>query len=336
MTHTLSYFRYRLKSSLRGLIFLSVIAMVFCFVVSYNEQAPFVIKDYNNFGVAVSEKTYYDPTLGPSVALMCILCYIAPVWQFAFFKKRRNLDCVYSLPITRTALAAVHYGVGLISVLAPFTLCYLQNIFMLRVLRHATIDYSLFLPHYLFCVLFGIIMYNLLSFAFNEGNTVGDGIAFMFFHTFVPSMFCLLSNEIESDGLSIPWIYLSDLTSEYSRWIHRFTADRAYYFATDLTRNWLFFWIAAGIVSGVLLFVFYRIRKTEDTGEISNSFFGYRVLIPYFAIIFILLAEELVLGMILIMLAIGCYAAYRRGFRFKISDWVIIGLMHVAVILSAS
>ena len=64
--------------------------------------------------------TYRYLTLSTSVTIIIALSVIVPICMFALLKKKRNLDCVYSLPITKRGIVIVHYAVGGVTVLVPF------------------------------------------------------------------------------------------------------------------------------------------------------------------------------------------------------------------------
>ena len=62
----------------------------------------------------------------------------------------------------------------------------------------------------------------------------------------------------------------------------------------------------------------------EKTEEISDSFLGYRVLIPYFALTGIIATLTFTTWVIFEILALIGYTIYRRGFRYKLSDIIVL------------
>jgi hypothetical protein len=86
-----------------------------------------------------------------------------------------------------------------------------------------------------------------------------------------------------------------------------------------------------GIASGVGFFLSFGKRRMEKTEEISDSFFGYRVLIPYFAVTGIIGLGTFPMWVAFEVLALIGYTIYRRGLRYKLSD--IITLIALGILL---
>ena len=136
-----TYFKHQLKTNARAIIILTVLSMLICFFVAFDsmdrERSRKFVFDGEKYYSAVNhdgngnpigyysddfsymngmktitdekiiEVTYRDLTLSTSMTMLIILSIAVPVWMFAFLKKKRNLDCAYSLPISRRAMGAV-------------------------------------------------------------------------------------------------------------------------------------------------------------------------------------------------------------------------------------
>ena len=84
-----SYFRYHLRSKWKLLLCIIVIALV---LTAWNSaEQKYEGTRYVN----------YYCTLGISLAVLVVCSCILPITEFSIFKKRRNLDCFYGLPISR-------------------------------------------------------------------------------------------------------------------------------------------------------------------------------------------------------------------------------------------
>ena len=101
---------------------------------------------------------------------------------------------------------------------------------------------------------------------------------------------------------------------------------------------WFCFWSVVGVAAAVLAFVLADKKKTESAEEISNSIFGYKLLIPLIAFPFIL-SNGVLDGYYneALLVTIGAavaYTVYRRGVHYKKSDYIIVGTMLALSIIS--
>ncbi len=328
MTGFKSYFCSHLKSNSRILLYLIAITLVLTLVIGINSGT----EQRWDSKMQAFVVTAYNSTIGVPVIFLCLLAYITPVLEFSFFKKRINLNCAYAMPISRRALGLVHYLTGAITVLLPFTMSYLLNFIL--ILTRGVQNYNLapMIAHYFLCLLLGLAMYSLMVFAFNEANTTGDGIWFMFLWTFV-TFFATTALDRIMDAWSyfiiepLPWGLISELTTSYKRLveltvpIYSGTED---FLQTPNCIFWIIAWSLIGIASSVGFFFSFGKRRMEKTEEISDSFFGYRVLIPYFAVTGMIAFPSFPTWVIFEILALIGYTIYRRGFRYKLSDVIVL------------
>ena len=328
-----SYFFAHLRSNLKAIIYILTITATLGSIIGITDQ-PY--REYEHEIEAFTQD--YHSTLYIPVLFMCILAYVLPVMEFSFFKKRRNLDCAYALPISRRCMGAVHYLSGAVILVGTFTLSYLLN-FVLLLTRGATyFNFSPMIAHYLLCVVLGLALYSIMAFAFNEANTKGDGIWFMILWTFVVTLVMLAIAELHScyipfayQGCSIPWGVISTLTSTYQYIVEKGDLSFAYFWQKPECFVWLFVWCAAGIAAAIGFFLSFGKRRMERTEEISDSFFGYRVLIPVYAVSVMIFfgSIDITAWVVIEILALLGYTIYRRGFHYKKSDIIILASMIV-------
>lgn len=329
MKNNKAYFKKHFKDNLKTLIYITGSALILSLIIGINTQKQAI---YTYPGAEVMHYVYYS-TLFIPVSLLCILCYIVPVLQFSCFKKRRNLDYYYSLPVSRKALGVVHYLVGLITVLVPFTVCYLQN-FLLLLLRGADIYYTPMIPHFFLCLLFGIIMYSFFTFIFNQGNSTNDGCVFLTLWTFLLflaegaliSTFTDLAKNVNSIFYGIPWSMIDVITTHYQTYIEQHAQDPLTVLTGAEDIIWFVLWIVIAILSVIGFYLSFGKEGPEKTEEISDSYFGYRILIPLYAIFGILAMRVFVIGLTIEVVAFGGYTIYRKGIHFKKSDLIFLGL----------
>lgn len=333
MTGFKSYFRSHLRSNSKILLYLTSIMLVLTVINGINSGVGLMWSSELHTYV----KTYRS-TIGMPVIFICLLVYVAPVLEFSFFKKRINLNCAYSMPISRRAMGMVHYISGAIIVALPYTLSYILNFIM--ILTRGTEHYNLahIAGHYFLCLILGLAIYSLMAFVFNEANTTGDGIWFMFLWTFV-TFFAVIALDKVTTAMSyyvlepIPWALISEITTGYK---HLIELDVPKYYDSGFLETseyifWTVSWILIGIASGVGFFLSFGKRRMEKTEEISDSFFGYRVLIPYFAVTGIIGLGTFPMWVAFEILALIGYTIYRRGLRYKLSD--IITLLALGILL---
>ncbi len=318
-----------MKDRIIPFICISVFLIVITVLNGIREQ-PLTTGNYDE----VERILDYRSTLYFPVTFMCVCAYVFPVIEFSFFKKRMNLDCAYSLPIARRAMGAVHYLSGLIMLLGTFTAAYLSNFVLLLTRGSGWFDFSPMIVHYLLCILFGFILYSLLTFAFNAANTTIDGICFMFLYTFV---FLLVAGNIVvltedtfellyDANEALPWGIIKRITDSYQKEVElESIKDGEWFWNNPILVGWFWFWVVIGVASAAGLLFSFGKRRPEKTQELSSSFFGYRTLIPLYAVcgmIFYRNMDYMTWFIIEFLVLLG-YTIYRRGFHYKVSDIIV-------------
>lgn len=329
MTNFKQYFRSHLKANIKPIIYILASVLVLTFLRGINAQPTGYYDFEANKMVSDYLSTLYIP-----VDFICIIAYVLPVMEFSFFKKRINLDCAYSLPISRKALCTVHYLTGLIILFGAFTSSYLLNFALLLSRGAAWFNFAPMIAHYFLSLVCGYIIYSVMVFVFNEANTKGDGIWFMCLYTFVFSLVASAFDEIikskniftHTPRAATPWGILDKITANYQYLVEIESANRATFWQTPELVGWFAFWVVVGIASTIGLFLTFGKRRMERTEEISNSYFGFRVLIPVCAISGMITIDSfyIINGLILEFVALLGYTIYRRGFHYKKSDIAIL------------
>ena len=338
MTNFKSYFRYHLKANLKPLLFILAVVVTMTFVIGINSQPRWQYVDALDKAIVVD---YYS-TLFLPVTFLCILVYVFPVMEFSFFKKRLHLDCAYSLPISRKNMGTVHYLTGLIALLGTFTASYLTNLFLMWSRGPGWFDYLPMIPHYFLCLLLGVIMYSFMVFIFNEANSTSDGIWFMLLYTFVfylvVATLCDITNarfDSSSAYALIPWGVIDNMTATYQRLVELDVIDTSLIFwKNHAFQSGLLSWLLLGIGTAIGFFLTFGKRRTEKTEEISDSWFGYRTLIPLYAVcLMIVWHSSFIFWIILEVFTLIGYTIYRRGFHYKKSDLIILALLAIFLLV---
>ena len=331
MTNFKQYFRSHIKSNIKPLIYILVAVLFFTFCIGMNNQKVF------RYDPELQQMmVHYVSTLYIPVIVLGVLSYILPIMEFSFFKKRINLDCAYSLPISRNCMGAVHYISGLIMLFIAFTASYLLNFILLLTRGPGWFDFSPMIAHYLLCLLLGFALYSIFAFVFNQANTKGDGIWFMILYTFV-LLFVIsaLDSIIDSKRIAtgpflIPWGLFDTITIYYQSVVQIKTANGPHFWDNSICVSWLVIWIVIGVAATFSLLCTFGNRRMEKTEEISDSYFGFRTLIPIYAISGMIIFEvssNIVFWVIIELLTFIAYTIYRRGFHYKKSDIAILCLL---------
>lgn len=332
MTNFKQYFSTHLKSKIKPICYILVVVLILTGLLGNAAQET---TSYNS--VTRKAEPAYASALYIPVVVMCILVCIVPVMQFSFFKKRTTLDCIYSLPISRRAMGLVHYLVGFIIVFGAYTLSYLLNFVMLLSRGAGWFDFSYIAPHYFLCLALGCAIYTFMVCVFNQANTKGDGIWFMILYTFI---FNIGLNAIATIGNikikyalgSLYWSVFNYINVEYQSLVENINGHRPYFTGSIAPITWFVFWMIVGVISAVIFFTTFGRRRMEKTGEISDSYLGFPVLIPVYAVstmIIVSKSNTIVWWVIIELLTFIGYTIYRRGFHYKKSDIIILCLLSI-------
>lgn len=333
-----AYFRAHFRSKIKLLLCLLIFALALTSISAFDGQKS-EYSYYDRDDVLVHH-VYYYTNLGLQVFILCALAYILPVLEFSLFKKRKNLDCFYALPVSRKAMGMVHYFTGLILLIVPFTFSYLLNFLMM--LRYPEgFYYPPLLGLYFLSLLMATVIYTVFTFLFNQANSTGDGIWFIVLWSFILGFAVEAVNTVlwawpagmSHTDLGIPWFVLMELEWVYSAVIEKSqNADLSVFWMDLECYAWFVIWIFLGIGSAVGFVLSFGRRRAEKTQEISDSWFGYKLLIPVFAVAAMICWYDLAALIALIMAFVG-YIIYRKGFRLKKWDWIILGILTVIAII---
>ena len=336
MTNFKRYLSYRLKSSfLRTLIF-SLISVFITYVYVTMNAKPFL---------AIGAVEYRGHTgIELFTSMMAVLCILVPVLETAGFKNKRNLDTFYSLPLSRFNLALAHYLSGFVQILAVYTVSFITAVLVL--LTYAEYFGLICLPaFYVLSVIFGLGVYSFYMFVFGQANTVFDGAVFCAMWSYGTMIFVgyitdIISNVFTegmtatfyNDLLEIPWLIGFPFSSlDNLNMMFRFSIEpknvEPLEYELVMRHYWSFFlWAAIYVACAYGYFRTFMRKGAENAGEISDTWFGYRLLIPIYGFLMVRQGGFDILTVIwLTMMVIG-YVIYRRGLKLKKSDIVVLAI----------
>lgn len=321
------YWKYELKRNLLPLAAFTAIACLICAIFG---ATSYIVSSWEGTLRAVNS------VISTPTVILGILCTLVPVMQFSFRMETRSADLWFSLPVKRERQLLVRLLAGLLLAFIPYTAAYWVQ-FVILVCRENAFELVHYLTFYLASLPLGALLFGINSFVFSRANTVWDGLAFLLGWSFL---------------LAMPFLYLNTYIYSFSKYV---SADA---FITYAPLGYAAVWFdglicgdaeafaeasymfpvaaATGVAAYAGLFLYAGRDRAESTGQISDSPWGYKTLLPLYVFFFaacnspdsgsmfwILSALILVLGFVL-------YVVYRRSFRLKKQDILLLLLAFAA------
>lgn len=222
-----------------------------------------------------------------------VLVFIIPIIEFSFKMDKISINQAYSFPILRKNLYLSRYIVGIIEIIVPLVVSYMTSAILI-VCSDNLYDVKYLFIFFPYLLVSAILMYSYLAFFYIQANTVIDGIALMiisvlswlFIGTFIieaiykwnPDISSIHNfiTEVESLSLFSILFYGNNIFNDLI--IHNELSINTWQTIIVITYS------IASIVSIILMFVFSKRFKSEDVNTNTNSWFGYKVLLPLLAI----------------------------------------------------
>lgn len=337
------YLQYRLKQSTLRTIVFTVLSVMVCLIVTSDSSSSTLQENCRETGIYML------------AIILGIICTLTPILELSVFKTRRNLDTLYFFPIKRTKMALAHYLSGAIQIFTVYTVSFvLVWIYLLATTDCFKLGY---MPlYYLFSLLLGAVMYSIFTFLFSEGNTVPDGVLFCALWAFVAYLVMYVFHSVsravidrqvwlELESLSewgVIYAPINNLTVIFQKLIevNRASDPVASYYVNYadiyMAQMYMFFvWGAVGIAAAFGFFFNFKRKGAHLAGEISDSPFGYKLLIPVYGYGLLLLSDGLeIMSVIIFALMLVGYFIYRRSFKIKTRDIIFIACGIIPLILS--
>lgn len=315
------YLLYRLRSStLRTLIFTALSVAICLIGISMRNGS--------------SEPQYCHSGLYMLATALCITVSIVPLFELSGLKNRRNLDTLFFFPIKREKMALVHFISGFAQVAAIYTVTWGAS-YLWLVLNTKYYALGYMIPYYLLSLLLAFVIYSIYCFLFMQANTTADGVLFCVLWIFLPALVALVLNVIWSVPIEeelmkwgIMYTPMNHLTVIFQDLIEINNPTRWDGLVENIMERWYMFpvWGAVGLVAvNGYLFSFLG-KGAEQAGEISNSPFGYALLIPAYGYCLIQIGMGIFIPLLIVIylgFMLSGYLIYRRGFKFKVPDIVM-------------
>lgn len=291
------------------------------------------------------EETYTYLPVSPNLWMvgmgLILLTFVVPVAVYSFKMNKRSVDCFYAMPLKREKLLFVKTLVGLFLVVVPFTLSYWLGFFTLLIREGNPYQMLWYLPTYFGLLLYGVLLFGWHAFVYTRANKPFDGIVFLIAYAFVGMVIVMgvlgalgLENAYEHVGIKTVENYM-----DFGGVIN-FFSNMENLIMKDSVSDWEIegFLIPSllGVIGYTLLFSLERFQKAENAEQVSNDWFGYKVLIPVYTAYCLASAINLssvVLGCVCVAFSFVAIVVWKRKFRIGKSGWIVFAIGIVAGIL---
>lgn len=308
----INYFKYLLKNSLKPTLFIFIVG-----VLTY----PLVVTLTD-----IGEK-YTSIQVGFSVAFIAFLAYIVPIIKTAYLKKKTTIDYFYSLPIKRRTLCNLNLLVGGLEILVPFTITYFLGM-LITYIKYNGYYYRYFFVLYFVLIGLTIPLYIFNTFIASRANSVVDSVFFVLFYTFILWPVSALLSDVFNINIAsydthlITFVSYIDVGNYYTKLIQ-------YNDSSDYKLILPYWLIAVELLSYIPLFILTKKDKSERSEQISDSFFGYRVMLPLYIVTLISLIVfengliDSIISLFVIAAGLVGYVIYYRKFKLPKRGWIV-------------
>lgn len=271
---------------------------------------------------------------------VCILAYLLPLYLFRFLMNRSGNDLYLSLPIERKRLFYVHYIIGLfylITISLLLLLGYSLFVNTLSIYQISSAESFSYILLNIYFIVLGVCLYTFFTYIVIRCHNLLDAILMELAYTLLPLLFyyalhALITHAAEASTtylflgfddtsliniIELPTAVLS-IPIQMNLWMIYFCsyASKAA-IACELLLVAGFLWI----IFTVCCFLgarksFVRIRS-EQSGQITNAFFTYPLLIPLVSFLLLIATQSehlFSINIILILVAflLAHFIAYRK------------------------
>lgn len=260
-------------------------------------------------------------------AMMILLCFLVPVLNFSFKMSKRGVDAFYALPLKKEKLYFVKAMVGLLQVVVPYTIAYWAGFFVLLFRQGNPYVIGWYVPLYFGELLFAVCLYGINVFLFTRANRTEDGVVFMLAYIMLGYFVVSLIEAFVPKG--IPF-YIAECFYTFGGQIRfeEIMGDLIRgYDAINIT-PWMFIYpIVLAAIAYFLLFFNLRYERGENAEQPSDSWFGYRFLIPAYLALAIAMSDLDLLTLCVYFLGgVTALVVYRRKIKFSWKYWLLLAV----------
>lgn len=348
MKTTLRYFKHHAKDTLIRAAIITFICLVIVTMVAQGVNETYTRqKDYSDnwyvYGYPEGYTWSLNPQIGFFVAFSAILTTLLPMLELSCFNSRKYLDSAFSFPIARISLISVNLINGFLQFIAAYTLSFIW--YTIALLPCADkVNYPALWSFFFISLLCSLFYYSVNAFFFSVCNSTVDGFLTAVAWQFIIALVLFTLDDMiggsfeEETVLTILWmplVHICDYFTGISRGRNVVVPD----LGTDNPYAMTIYLIVIPILT--VLFVagmlyFFNKKRAESAGEISNTPFSYKVLLPVCTGLLIYWAfesEPAIFSIFALIFSTVGYIIYRRTVKLKIFDIVVISACFVCFIM---
>lgn len=326
----MKYLRRNYKSMIMPTLFLSVVGIIVYVL-------PLLFKfDYYFTNIFTTNLVWF-------LIYLIISAIFITVYEFSKIKTSRGSDMYYSLPLTKRKLHLQIYLKGLIELTVSYTIIYILGV-LITLLRGYDFNFLFYIPLYFIGIIAYISYYSFNSVIFLRANRLTDGIIFIILYTITPivisaAIFALTRGLLFFHTPIVP-IY------ELFLWGARALINVSIYLEINQILPNVILWLVINFSVSILGFLYTKDIKAENVNQVSDSWIGYRTLIPITLTSIIIMSNLRLRNinsysslLIYMLIAYIAYVVYERTFNIKLYQYfviagsAIVGLTLVAIFL---
>lgn len=315
------YFLHELKRQFYPLIAITVVMILLHVTPLLISTSKSLETDYTHMG-----------TLAAYVGLLAVG---VPTALTQYKMKKRSTDLYYALPISHTKVLTARFLIGLILVYVPFTAAFWLGAFVVMARITDVVNAVWYIPMYFATLIPVYVIYSMTAFVYTRANRDFDGFMFILFWAFALTLVVTVLLSVFDKGdifictYFLPFRPLDISTSFFQHRLYGlqwYAADGGEKVAMSLG-----FAITAALSAAATFGLFFTERraKAENAGQLSESWFGYRVMLPLYTVCVLSLLDlkfwdtEIFLFIIFVTAAFFINVLYRRTFKIGKKQFII-------------
>lgn len=327
MKKTWNFLRFELKKNLWAFVVLTAVCTI-----PYVAQLSTMTMSYTYEDWATKEEMVRitSSQIGTVFVMLGALCYIIPILVYSFKTSKRGVDGYYSLPLKKEKLYLVKTVLGLLLVLVPYTVAFWGGFFTLLCREGNPYAMVWYVPAYFGSLLLGICLFGINAFLFTRANKAGDGVVFML--AYIPFFWMLYAyfvqvfdqphyfyNNYETGLLTFGGLinFGDTISDRIMRYVNSQFSPLTFIVMPVL-----------GAIGYFLLFFNLRYERAENAEQVSDSWYGYKTLIPLYTSLLLATNGGISSPLMLCTATVGAIIAtivYRGKFKFGVKWWAMIG-----------
>lgn len=341
----IKYLWYEIKKNLSAILIITgICTLIYVLAVSTMEMTH-TWTWLDEYGNLKTNMQINEPAFSLIASMLGLLCFFVPTMVFSFKMDKRAVDCYYALPLKKEKLYLAKTLLGLVLIILPFTVAYWLGFLALSLREGNPYNMGYYVPAYFGMILYAALLFGFNSFFFTRANKPTDGIAFMLAYAglfaFVVLCFCGIF-EININGFE--YFLLSLVSPAGMVWFDVNMGSLIVGSASGTSSGvlWLPWMFITPIVMGAAgyfgLFFSLRFERAENAEQVSDTWFGYKILVPLItALVIGIIGKDLDILVLAIIAVASIIAtiAHKRTFRLERWDWLRIGIGLLAGVILA-